>query len=217
MMPAFAETRFETGYIIYGTSGGPVFNTDIVEVNSGSEFRNANWLYAKGRWDYGERKILEPELVAIRNFFRARKGSAQGFRFKDWADYKDETYGILGLTGLATGGPGPFQLVKKYVSGSETDYRLITKPVAGTVTLYDNGALIDPANYTLNTTTGVVTFTVSPVASHVLTWKGEFDVPVRFDTDELKARFDSAEISTPGVVKSGVFYLFTLPIVEVRE
>ncbi len=218
-MPAFAEVRFETGYIIYGTSGGPEFNTDIVEVSSGAEFRNANWIYAKGSWDYGERKVLEPELVAIRNFFRARKGSAQGFRFKDWGDYKDEDSGILGLTGLATGAVGPFQLVKKYVSGSDTDYRLITKPVAGTISLYDNAALIAPANYTINTVTGQVTFGVGvePAIGHALTWKGEFDVPVRFDVDKLSARFDSAIISTPGVVQTGAFYLFSLPIVEVRE
>jgi uncharacterized protein (TIGR02217 family) len=167
-MAAFAEVRFDTGYIIYGTSGGPEFSTDIVAVNSGSEFRNANWSYAKGQWDYGERKVLEAELILIRNFFRARKGRAQGFRFKDWADYKDENNGIVGLTGLADGTVGPFQLVKKYTSGTDNDYRLIIKPVAGTVTLYDNGTLIDASYYTVDTTTGLVTFGTghAPVISH---------------------------------------------------
>ena len=214
---AFAEVRLDTGYIIYGTSGGPMFSTGVVEVYSGSESRNSNWLYAKGRWDYGERKVLEPEYVSIRNFFRARKGKAIGFRLKDWTDYKDEGNGILGLTGLADGTVGPFQLVKKYSSGSDIDKRLIIKPVSGTVSLYDNGSLISPANYTLDTTTGKVTFSVAPTNGHTLTWVGEFDVAVRFDTDELKSRFDAAVISTPGVVKSGVFYLFSLPIVEVRS
>ena len=214
-MSDFAELRFETGYIIYGTQGGVQFNTEIVEVNSGAETRNSIWNYAKSKWDFGDRKLSDTELSAIITFFRARKGRKQGFRFKDWADFKDDGSGILGLTGLSDGTAGPVQMVKKYTSGSETDLRLISKPVAGTVKVFKNA--VQTADWTINTSTGLVTFTAPlPAVNDVITWTGEFDVPVRFDVDALTHRFESAIISSPGVVSKPYFYISSLPLVEVR-
>jgi len=45
----------------------------------------------------------------------------------------------------------------------------------------------------------------------VLTWAGEFDVPVRFDTDQLRTRFDALGSD------ASLHYLFSLPIVEIRQ
>ena len=42
-----------------------------------------------------------------------------------------------------------------------------------------------PGDYSFDTSTGKITFTVAPVTGDVVTWTGEFDVPVRFDTDDL--------------------------------
>jgi len=55
-----------------------------------------------------------------------------------------------------------------------------------------------------------------PIATDVLTFATEFDVPVRFDTDELQSRFDSAEVTRPGVLGVKYFYLHPLPLVEIR-
>lgn len=214
-MSAFAEVRFEAGYIIYGTEGGAEFNTDIVVYGGGNESRNSNWGYAKGQWNFGDRKMPDSELKAIVNFFRARKGRAQGFRFKDWGDYEDWGAGVLGLTGLGDGATLSFQLVKNYASSSDTDQRLIQKPVAGTVKVYKD-AVLQTSGYTLDTTTGLVLFSVAPSNGSVLTWTGEFDCPVRFDVDVLKYRFESAVVLTPGTLSTKYFYVSTLPLVEVR-
>lgn len=215
MSAAFAEIRFEAGYIIYNTEGGAQFNTDVVSLNSGYEARNSIWQFGRGKWDFGDRKLPDTELKEIINFFRARKGRAQGFRFKDWADYKDDGNGVLGLNGVGDGSTKVFQMVKNYPSGTDKDQRVIRKPVAGTISFYSAGALINGTNWLLDTTTGVVTFTVAPGAG-ALTWKGEFDCPVRFDTDDLKYRFDSASIASPGVVSATYFYVSPLPLVEIR-
>jgi len=216
-MASFAETRFEAGYIIFGTQGGAQFSTDVVTVGSGFESRNQNWQYGKGKWDFGDRKLPDTELTAIINFFRARKGMAQGFRFKDWGDYKDDGQGTFGTTGLGNSTAGPFQMTKKYVSGADSDLRLIQKPVASTIKVYKNGVLHSTSLWTLNSTTGMITFSAPyPTGADTISWTGEFDVPVRFNVDDLTYRFDSAATSSPGVVSTAYFYVSALPLVEIR-
>jgi uncharacterized protein (TIGR02217 family) len=220
-MTDFANVRFETGYIIYGTDGGPTYSTDIVVVNSGAEKRNQNWEYALGNWNFGDRKLSESELTDIINFFHARAGMAQGFLFKDWGDYKVTTEnGTLGALGVGDG-TATYQLTKHYLSGGITNSRLIRKPVQGTFKGYKNGTLLtfgsSAGNISLDYTTGVVTFVAPyPTSGDTLTFSCEFDVPVRFDTDSLKYRFDSAEVLSPGVLGTKFFYLSSLPLVEIR-
>lgn len=221
---AFSEERLDTGYIIYGTQGGPEFSTDIVELNSGFENRNANWNESKGKWDYGDRKLPDTELRLIIKFFKARKGRANGFRFKDWGDFKvDVTEGILGLSGHGTA-TATYQLYKQYVSGADKDYKKITKPVVGTLKIFKNGVQAPTSGFgavAFDYTTGIVTFSPDsignfPQAGDVLTWSGEFDVPVRFDSDQVRYRFDSSITSSPGVVQQAFFFLASLPLVEIR-
>jgi Conserved hypothetical protein 2217 (DUF2460) len=58
-----------------------------------------------------------------------RAGRARGFRFKDWKDYQAVAQPLQAIGG------GNYQLVKQYVSGGITYTRVITKPVAGAITL----------------------------------------------------------------------------------
>ena len=218
---SFSNTRFETGYIIYRTDGGAQFSTDIVVMNSGFEQRNQNWQYARGKWDFGDRKLPQSELTEVINFFRARAGMAQGFLFKDWSDYQvTAANGVMGPLGIGTG-LATYQLTKNYSSGGSVGQRLIQKPVAGTFTGYKNGlALVvgsGAGNIAVDYTTGLVTFVAPyPIATDVLKFATEFDVPLRFDTDELQSRFDSAEVTRPGVLGVKYFYLHPLPLVEIR-
>jgi uncharacterized protein (TIGR02217 family) len=85
-MTSFHEVRFPEN-IAYGATGGPEFATTVA-TGSGHERRNINWSEARGRWDVAsglKKQALIDELVA---FFRARRGEAYDFRFKDWTDYK---------------------------------------------------------------------------------------------------------------------------------
>jgi uncharacterized protein (TIGR02217 family) len=123
------------------------------------------------------------ELIA---FFRARRGKAYGFRFKDWTDYK--TTGQLLGTGDDT--KTQFQLVKHYPSGSVIEVRTIGKPVAGTVKVYLDGAE-QLSGWSIDTTTGIVTFGTPPTLGVEVTADFEFDVPVRFDTDHMAVTIES--------------------------
>jgi len=218
---SFSEERLCDGYICYNTEGGPEYSTDVVVLNSGREQRNRNWQYARGAWNFGDRKLPDTELYEIIKFFRARGGKAEGFRMQDWADYQVlATEGILAIPGTNLGnGNGTatiFQMQKAYANGLETDYRIIAKPVTGKCTFYKNGVLlVTGTDVTIDYTTGLVTFAVAPTIGAILTWAGQFDVPVRFDTDTLKSRFDSAEVIVPGTLGTKYFYLSQLPLVEI--
>ena len=84
---AFHEVRFPDN-ISRGARGGPERRTQIVELASGDEERNASWANSRRRYDvaYGIRRA--DDLAAVVAFFEARNGRLHGFRYKDWADYK---------------------------------------------------------------------------------------------------------------------------------
>lgn len=211
-MVDFVEQRFNDGLIIYNTVGGPTFSTNVVITFSGHEQRNVNWQQARGRWELGERLCTQAELNDIVRFFRAVLGRATGFRFKDWADFAAlATEGVLG-TGVGTGAT-VYDLNKKYLQGTLLVYRRVFKPVAATVQVFKNLVLLTtPGQYTLDSTTGKVTLVSPATGVDTLTWAGEFDVPVRFDTEELKSRFDVFDVA----LNEKLHYLQTLPIVELR-
>ena len=78
-----------------------------------------------------------------------------------------------------------FQLVKRYGTGLRDHIRVINKPVAGTVVIAVDG--VPTVNFTLDAATGRVTFLAGsiPGAGVEVTAGFAFDVPVRFDTDQL--------------------------------
>ena len=84
---AFHEVRFPDN-ISRGARGGPERRTQIVELASGDEERNASWANSRRRYDvaYGIRRA--DDLAAVVAFFEARNGRLHGFRFKDWGDHK---------------------------------------------------------------------------------------------------------------------------------
>src|SRR5690606_24631529 len=140
---AFHEVRFPDN-ISRGARGGPERRTQIVELASGDEERNASWANSRRRFDvaYGIRRVADPAVVVA--FFEARNGRLHGFRFKDWADYRsglpsqeitpgDQQIGIGNATVTS------FGLLKRYSSGAQSWNRAITKPVAGSVRLGLNG------------------------------------------------------------------------------
>lgn len=178
---SFVETQFPPS-IALGATGGANFSTDIITTFSGHEQRIINWAVARGRWNIATGIKGQADIDAVIAFFRARRGRAVGFRFKDWSDYRVTG----GNIGIGDGTTIFFQLRKQYTSGSVTVGRDITKPVAGTLTVY-----VDAVQQTLNTdyavdtTTGVIEFATAPANAAVITADFEFDVPVRFDTDEL--------------------------------
>jgi uncharacterized protein (TIGR02217 family) len=184
-MTSFHEVRFPDD-IAYGSVGGPEYSTDVVITAGGFEQRNINWQSARAVYNIENGVKTQTQLNGLLAFFRARKGMAYGFRFKDWADYSATSQQI----GVGDGANKTFQLVKTYVSGGVTESRDVKKPVDNSVYIYMDNVL-QTSGVAVNSATGVVTFTIAPANDAVITADFQFDVPVRFNSDRLSATLDS--------------------------
>lgn len=194
-MAFYESPRFPDG-VARHFEGGPRFLTDIVVNAGGFESRNANWSQARGLWICSHVPKSAADTATLTAFFRATAaGRAHGWRFRDHADYSATTAEGIFVSLTAT----TFQMYKRYTSGGQTHDRIIKKPVSGTVSV--TGGTSPSVDYT----TGIVT-----VASGTPTaWSGEFDVPVRFDVDEMRASL--VPESNPRLYVWG-----DIPIVELR-
>ena len=207
---AFHEVRFPDN-ISRGARGGPERRTQIVELASGDEERNASWANSRRRYDvaYGIRRA--DDLAAVVAFFEARNGRLHGFRYKDWADYKSALPSqAISPTdqqiGTGTGSLQTFQLAKRYTSGAQTWIRTIAKPVAGTVRVA-LGMVEQLSGWTVDSTTGVITFTTAPANGVIIRAGFEFDVPVRFDSDTLDVTLDFERLGS----------ITSIPLLEIRR
>lgn len=193
-MSDFTEIQFPTD-ISYGATGGPMFLTDVVATVSGREQRNSKWSQARAKYNVASGIKTESQWQALISFFRARQGKAIGFRFKDWSDYSATNQPLSPLGG------NDYQMVKRYVSGSAVYEREISKPVVGTVKLYED-SILQASGWSIDTETGIITTALSGT----LTVDFEFDVPVRFDTDEMAISVDSFDAGNWS----------SIPLIEVR-
>lgn len=206
---AFHEVRFPDT-ISRGARGGPQRRTQIVELASGREERNASWSASRRRYDvsYGIRRA--DDLAEVVAFFEARLGRLHGFWFKDWADYKScppsrsiaETDQEIGTGDGATTAVG---LLKAYGAAPHVYLRRIVKPVAGTIRVALNGGE-QFTGWTLDHTTGIVSFDRPPDPGVLVTAGYAFDVPVRFDSDLMDVTLDLERL---GAITS-------IPLVELR-
>lgn len=192
MPTQFIEQQFPPN-ISYGSKGGPGFSTTVFISDSGAEQRNINWQDARARYDVSHGIKDIDDMDAILAFFYNVKGMAIGFRYKDWADYQlvDEPIG----TGDAS--ETVFQIIKTYTVGSEDYVRDIKKIVDGTLVVKVDGVTQTlTTDYTVNINTGVITFVLPVPLNDVVTVTCEFDVPVRFDTDQMDITQEAWRLET---------------------
>ena len=190
-MSSFHEVRFPLRLAL-GASGGPIRRTDIVNLSNGREQRNQRWRDSRRRFDAGSGIKSLADLYAVLEFFEARGGQLYGFRFRDPFDWKScapnrALSALDQVLGTGDGETASFALVKTYGDGSGSWTRRITKPVAGTVVVSVDGEAVPATDFSVDAQAGIVTFAEGRIpAVGVSVCAGfEFDVPVRFDTDEL--------------------------------
>ncbi|MCP4660977.1 MAG: DUF2460 domain-containing protein [bacterium] len=191
----------------YGTEGGPGFSTKIVETASGAEHRVA--LHNQPRHVYNAAHTIQTiaDAVAVLKFYTARSGAAASFRYKDWSDYATTdtwvTYDGSAVTdtdqllSYGNGEKTQFQLKKTYNDDGGAVQRTITLPVESSVVISFDGTP-QTTGWTVNDTTGIVTFATAPDAGTVIRCGFEFEVKVRFskevDTNALRVAINHYEI-----------------------
>jgi len=206
---AFHEVRFPTT-MSFGSIGGPERLTEIVTLVNGHEERNSPWAHSRRRYDAGVGLRSLDDVDVLIAFFEARQGQLHAFRWKDWADYKSGAASRAvtaedQFLGLGDGATREFRLTKLYSSGGQSYVRPITKPVAGTVVVQVAGEPVtESIDWTVESTTGVITFANAPDVGVQVSAGFEFDVPVRFDTDRIQtsvASFHAGEVPSVPVVE----------------
>ncbi|MDO9370723.1 MAG: DUF2460 domain-containing protein [Sphingopyxis sp.] len=184
------------------------FSTQIVSSPSGHEQRASEWAEARMRYDAGPGIRSEADVRALTDFFRARRGAARAFRFRDPFDGSSAADGGLPgagdqLLGVGDGARRQFALVKRYGAGDAEQVRSIRLPVEASVRVSVDG--IETAAF-LVTGAGEVLLDTAPAAGVAVRAGYRFDVPVRFVEDRLeasRATFLAGEIAS-------------VPLVEVR-
>jgi uncharacterized protein (TIGR02217 family) len=210
-LQSFHDVRFPTA-ISFGATGGPERRNEIVLLSSGREKRNARLSASRRRYDAGTGVRSLADLYDLTAFFEARRGSLHGFRFRDPFEMKscrpesepDPTDQALGT---GDGSTRAFQLGKTYGEGEDAYLRAVTKPVEGMVRIAIDGAELAGTDFSVDATTGIVTFAEAPADGAAITAGFEFDVPVRFDTEQLSvslAAFKAGQIPA-------------IPLIEILE
>jgi uncharacterized protein (TIGR02217 family) len=167
-----------------------------------------DWASGRMRYDAGPGVRSEADLQTLIAFFRARRGAAKTFRFRDPLDHSS-----AGMTGTPTAtdqllGEGDgvrtvFPLLKRYGEGEEAEMWPITRPVAGSVLASVDG--VTASGWTLQG--GAIAFATPPAAGAVVRAGFLFDVPVRFAEDTL-----AIDTATFLAGEAG-----SVPLIEVRE
>jgi uncharacterized protein (TIGR02217 family) len=207
-MPLFDDARFPTA-ISRRATGGPERRTDVVTTASGREERNSRWAHSRRKYNIGFGVKSVSDLQQVIAFFEARRGRLYAFRYKDFTDFKScapsaTVAATDQVIGTGTGTANTFQLVKHYGAPLRDYQRSIFAPVAGTVLVAVNGT--PTTSFTLDANTGVVAFNAGSIPANAATVTAgfEFDVPVRFDTDQITinlAHFNAGEIPDIALVE----------------
>lgn len=185
----------------YGAEGGPEFATDLFLSPGGWEARQSHWPIRRGRWQVSFANRTQADIEPLLHFFWAvAVGRAYSFRFTDFTDYTFNNAFALG-----DGSTSTFQLSKRYTYGDLVLSVPITKPRAASMIVAING--VHTSAWTVDETTGLLTFATPPFSGAVLAAAGEFDRVVRFGEDRL----------TLMCVAPGVFSAPGIALVEVVD
>jgi uncharacterized protein (TIGR02217 family) len=194
-LEAFHDVRFPLR-LSFGASGGPQRDTEIITLQSGRERRNARAARSRRRYDVASAIRTLDDMHTVIAFFEARRGEFHAFRFRDPFDWKsclpsatpsatDQTIGTG--DGVAT----VFQLAKSYGDAAQSVVRPITKPVADTVVVAVDGAVLSVNAVSVDVTSGAITLGAAPPNGATITAGFEFDTPVRFATANLDSRLSA--------------------------
>jgi uncharacterized protein (TIGR02217 family) len=210
---AFFETEFPRS-VGYKATGGPTFNTTVNEGFSGFEQRNRNWALARGKWTVD---LMTPPasqfagtgqqfIDMVHTFFLVVGGKSDAFRF---FDHKDNI-GLGQQIGVGDGTNRAFQLTKTYTLGGRSYTRKITKPITSgvqdykgnaltnTVNIYFGGVLQNPATFSVDFITGIVTIlggNPPPANTVIVTADFQFHYPVRFDSDDWQMQVEDSDVN----------------------
>lgn len=165
----------------YGWQVQPEFNTLIKQLRSGRERRRSLQEYVKHRYALPFNNITDAAYLSeLKSVFLVCRGAAESFLVKDYSDFSANH----AVFGAGDGSETEFELFVVSTFGSANYARRIFYPINPVFYVDDTPVAASVAD-------GVVTFDVAPGVGTVLSWSGEFRVPVRFATDTFPMTIDN--------------------------
>lgn len=180
----FYELRFPE-YISCKFRVGISFDNSLIFSKNGKEQRLLNRHNSRNIYTLDTNNLTNDDVDKIIKIFRVVNGRYGGFRFKDWLDYKAVNQQI----DITDGEKNSFQLIKTYSIPENLSIkyvRKIEKPVLDTVLLKIDNEQI--SNFMIDYSTGIITLDNVPKKGKVVSCNFEFDVPVRFNSDNLEIK-----------------------------
>ena len=186
----FLEERLTSARIMLGAAWSDSFAVEVVTTAAGNEYRRLVHPFPRRRITLRWTRTNEELWDEVLNLYMRAFGRYAGFRVKAWDDFTSNnqtdtpTNTDQVLTAITAG--TTYQLVNRYGSGNQLSigrpYRVITKPVTGTVVVAVNGTP-KTSGWSVSSTTGVITFSPAINPADVVTAGFEFDTPMRFDSE----------------------------------
>ena len=189
----------------YGSAGGLSHKTAIFVMDSGQEQRVGRWSTFRKVFDANTGVRSPADIATLRHFIAARRGALHSFPVKDYADFTTASDDVgtpsTSDVNIGTGDASEtdFQLYKRYGDATNGVNWNIKKPVTGTVVVAVNGSPIDPDDFTLDASTGIITLDSAPADGHAVTIGCEFYVPCRFGEevdDEYMTSMEDVGVSS---------------------
>lgn len=194
----------------FGMTQGWAYSTQISETQSGTDQRLSKWegLRYSAKLTYTN-KVPE-DLFYLVNWFGALGGESDSFLIALPLDNNTAKSAVAPVAfddveiGTGDGATTTFQLRKRYAFGAAVRYRTIKKPRVNTTLCGVNG--VQTSAFTVDTTTGIVTFDTAPPAGQSVTAGCEFLVAMRINGPTLQAVIP-ARASGIGLVTSSTIAL----------
>lgn len=204
-----SESRFPLSHS-YHITGQPKSKSAFSSTECGKQYRNS--MYSKNllyEFDMQARDILPidtgnllGEFNNIINFFICiAQGKLNSFRL----NFPLDNSATAQVIGTGDGTTTQFQIIKTYTSGSLSYTRKITKPVVGTVVPHWSSGTF---TFSVDYTTGIITFNTAPASGVIITCDYQFDYLVRLSENKLNTTLD---------VNFGTFGMEDIKFIEVRN
>ena len=158
----------------------PQWKTRVQEAISGKETRIADWSFPRWQWelayDFLRGDPAHAEFQALAGFFNQRQGVFDSFLYQDADDNAVTAQQLATGDGATTA----FQLIRTF--GGFVEPIIAPNLVSN---IYLNGVAQSQSSWSVNATTGLVTFTTAPASGVIVSGDFTYYFRCRFTHDSI--------------------------------
>jgi uncharacterized protein (TIGR02217 family) len=165
---------------------GPEFATIVVDTDSGQTNRVSQ--FREGLQRFKIENPVKPISVMdqLLHFFHTRRGRLTGFLIQDYLAHSV----VMEPFAISNGSTLLYQLMRTFYSGNVGRIKTIYKPVDPIIVYVDG---VEDNTVSVNYDAGLVAFTTAPSNGAVLSWTGQYNTPVRFNTDVISMQLNGVD------------------------